>query len=409
MSWAGAASVEHNGLLTTSLLHRNFKTKVNMNIQNPSLRAIPRALAVAALAAVFAPAAFAQPKPLETAAGWKAACETNPGNLVVLDQDITVSPLNGAQAASAQITTGCVIELRNDASLQLDRTTFTFGGPLIITGASKTELAMDRSEMTASAVNVSLSGDEGQLRMKESRVSARQGGNFNLTLGAIAKMEISGLRRNYEGNGTSTNAALFAEGDLSITVGNRFTGSVSEGILFSQRNLSFRALSGDVEVKMENTTTYAPNGAVAVSVAGGKAKLEYSNSPITGGTDVDVLIAGAEGSISFSNSNVTAGAAIELHADGEKSAVRISNGFFYAPGAFYASAGANGAFGELSVENAAVTGGTPVSFATGANGKTMLKSNSLKSTANVSASAGAGGVCEAIGNRVTSPAQSLCQ
>jgi hypothetical protein len=370
---------------------------------------LPRTFLLTSLAMVFAPVAFAQPKPLETAAGWKTACETSPGNRVILDQDITVSPQNGALAVSADVVSGCVIELRNDASLQLDRTTFKFGGALIIVGGVNTELAMDRAEVTAPSVDVTLAGEGNQVRMKESRINARQGGNLNLTLGSISKMEISGQRRNYEGNATSTNAALYAEGDLNITVGTRFAGSMGEGNLFANRNLNVRSTGGEIEMKFENVVTYAPKGAVAITIGGGKSKLEYSNAPFTAGTDVDVVMNGAETSMSFSNSSINAKAFVELHASGEKGSVKVSNGYINAPGAFLATAGMSAAYGEVMVEGATITGGTSVGFASGSQGSTLIKSSSLNSTASVTATAGAGGKCEAVSNRVTSPSFSICQ
>jgi hypothetical protein len=363
-------------------------------------------LVAATLAFSLTPhAASAQSKPLETTAGWKQACETSPGNRVVVTEDITISM--GATASSPeQITTGCVIEMINDADVQLDKVGLSFAGPVTILGGLKSGLAMQEAYVTAPSISLNLPGDESFIRTSFSRLNA-SAGDLTINLGRIAKLEL--FRYRTAGTfGNVTNGTFFATGNLKITAGERFNLAMVEAVMYGGASLTIETNGFETNLKAENTSLEGRTGSMTIIGRGGKMSGEFSNSTLRAGGDLDVVAGSTESNLNFSNVQTRAGARVQLYTAGAKGNVNVSNGSVQAGQGIFVSA--IGAEGSVNVENGSYSGGNPTRFVTGAQGKTLVKGATITSSGlvDIQTDRAAGGVCEALENRITAPTQQLC-
>jgi hypothetical protein len=351
-----------------------------------------------------------QPKPLETTAGWKTACETSPGNRVVLDQDTTVN-VGASASAPLQVTTGCTIEMINDAEITFDKVGLSFAGPLTISGGFKSGVAMQEASLAAPSVNISLPSDEGYIRTSFSRIDATAG-DMTVTLGRIAKMELFQYRFRIGpgGPGTGgTNGTFAASGNLTVSAGDKLSATMNESVFLAGGSVTFNGNGAESELKVENSAMQATAGNLLVILRSPKSKLEAGNSALRAGADLDFATGQSESGVNLSNVTVNAGARVQIYGAGNKSEVKLSNGSVNAGGGIFISAAAGSTEGSLSVENGAYNATTPIRFITGAQGKTIVKDARITGTGLVDINTAPGsGVCEALGNRITAPQQQLC-
>jgi hypothetical protein len=362
------------------------------------------ALATAAMLCVAAPA-FAQLDPLSTTAGLKAACETRPGNVVALANSITVS-VGYPAGYPEQVASGCTIALSNGAEIQFDKVGLAFAGPLVITGGTKSGLAMQEASLAAPAVRLTFSGEEGFLKTSFSRIDATAG-DLLLTLPGTSKMELFNYRT---GGAPLTRATLAASGALTITTGAKLSASMVEVGLVSGGDLGFTSNSFESEFKFENSGLLSFNGNATLRMNGSKSKFEFSNASLRAPAgNLTMLTAFNESSISLSNVAVEAGASLRVDGQGTLSSVEVSNGSMVAGGTLVVAAAATLGTSSLKIDNGGYRAGTPIRFISGPNGKTGVYGAAVTGSGLVEVSTGAGGACEALGLRVTAPSPSLCQ
>lgn len=350
--------------------------------------------------------AGAQVNPLSTTAGLKAACERNVGNVVRITTDMAVN--QGARAfAPERVNTGCRIELVGDSEIQFDKVGLAFAGPLVITGGSKTGVAMQEASLAGTSVSLTLSGDEGYLRTLASRIDATAGG-LSVSMGRIGKMELLG---NITAGVPLTNATLAATGGVTVSAGDKMSASFNEVGIVAGTDVRFTGTGSETELKLDNSAILSFRGNVAVALLNTKSKLEGSNSSITARVgSVDMALGQPESGMNLSNVAVTSGGRTQIYAAGSKSEVGISNGTVSAGGGVFISAAAGSSDGSLKVEGVGITATTPVRLVTGAQGKTIANNNRVTATGSVDFSSDPlTGLCEAVGNRITAPTQRICQ
>jgi hypothetical protein len=356
---------------------------------------IGRGFAYMALALGTA-SAYAQLTPLQSTAGFKRACENSVGNRVVVSQDTTVS-VGYPASYPEQVATACTVQLLNGAKLAFDKVGMQFAGGLTIVGGSKSGLELLEARLMAPAVNLQLTGEENSLRMAFSRIDA-SAGNFDLTLGRIAKIEMLRFRSDVPPYFGGT---LVASGALTINAGERLSASINEVNLIADN-----ANGAESEIKLENSGLRSFNASVNVLMRGSKSKAELSNSSVLAAGNIDLAMGQAESGLGLSNVNVQAGARAQIYAAGAKSEVSISNGRLTTGGGLFVSAAAGSTEGSLKVEGAIVNAGTPIRFVTGVGGKTAVNQNSIVGSGLVDIASP--GACEALGNRITAPQQQIC-
>ncbi len=350
--------------------------------------------------------ASAQVNPLSTTAGFKAACERNPGNVVQITTDMAVNQ-GYPSGYPERVNTGCTIVLVGDSEIQFDKVGLAFAGPLVITGGSKTGVAMQQAGLSAPSVRMDFSGDEGYLRTSFSRIDATAG-DVNITLGRIGQMELF----NYITGGVPlTRATIAATGLVNITAGERLSASMNEVGIVAGGDLRFTATGSESSLKLENSGFLTYRGNLAVMMLGAKSKLEAGNSNLLAQfANIEVMLAQAESGMSLSNMTVNAVGSTQLVTAGTKSELGISNGTIRAGGGIFLSAAAGSTEGSLKVEGVGMSATTPVRLVTGVQGKTVANNNRIGGTGLVEFSTAPGsGLCEAVGNIITAPTQSICR
>ena len=350
--------------------------------------------------------ATAQVNPLSTTAGLKAACERNPGNVVRITTDMSVS--EGARALSPErVNTGCRIELVGDSEIQFDKVGLAFAGPLVITGGRMTGVAMQEASLAGTSVSLSLSGDEGYLRALSSRIDATAG-NLTVSMGRIAKMEMMGF---ITSGVPLTGATLVATGAVTVSAGDKLSASFNEVGIIAGTDLRLTGTGMETELKLDNSTLLSYRGNVAVALLNTKSKLEAGNSSITARSgSVDLTLGQPESGMNLSNVAVSSKKNTQIYAAGSRSEVGLSNGTVAAGGGVFISAAAGSTDGGLKVEGVGITASTPVRIVTGAQGKTIANNNRVTATGSVDFSSDPiSGLCEAVGNSITAPTQRICR
>jgi hypothetical protein len=359
------------------------------------------AIALTTLLLGLAPTAFGQVNPLSTVAGLKAACETSPGNVVRITTDMAVN-VNGPGAVS----TGCTLELVGDSEIQFDKVSMSFAGPFAITGGTKTGLQLQHAVLSAPSVSIRLTGDEAYVKSEFSRIDATAG-DLELQLGRIGKME---LMYNVTAGVPLTRATLAATGALRISAGDKLSAAMKEVGLVAGTTLSFTGTGSESELKLDDTGVLSFGGSVSILMLGGKSKFEASNASLTArGGDLDLAMGQAESGLKLSNVTTSSAGRTQVYAAAARSEVGISNGSMVAGSGMFLSAAAGAEFGSLKVENGAFRSGTPMRLVTGASGKTTVIGATLNSDGLLDIATGMGGVCEALGNRVTAVTQQVCR
>jgi hypothetical protein len=401
--WSFAKRIGISRQRARSVGHHTKPSNLQQHPTEPELKSAYTLIASAALALLAGGNVQAQVDPLTTTAGFKAACEA-PGNRVRITTDMAVN--SGLSAGYPErVRTGCTIELVGDSEIQFDKVGLAFAGPLVITGGSKTGVSMQYASLAGTSVAIRLSGTEGYLRSEFSRIDATAG-NLDVTLGSTSNVEMV----NYITGGVPlTRATLAATGNLSVTGGAKMVTSLKEVGLVAGRNLSLRSTGSESELKIDDTGVLSFGGNISILMQGSKSKLEGSNSALTAQAgDVDIATSQTESGIGLSNVTTSSTGRTQVYGAGSLSNVGISNGSMTAGTGMFVSASAGSDLGNLKVEGTRVSAGTPMLFVTGSNGNTIVVGATLTSAGLLDIATGAGGKCEALGNRITAVTQQVC-
>lgn len=349
--------------------------------------------------------AAAQVNPLSTTAGLKAACERNPGNVVVVASDLSVNTGSTADAPT-RVNTGCRIELAGGADLQFDKVGLSFAGPLTVIGSAQAGLQMQEARLSAPRVQVLLTEVEGSVKMENSRIDA-SAGSLDLRLGQKGKLEISGARA---GGSPPSQAALAATGDLRVESSRYHSGVYKDTGLVAGGSVDLTAPSPDTSIVFENSGAYAYRGQVRFDLALSWCKLEISNASLTAlAGDVALAVRGADCVLTASNTAVQAGGGVRVLGTGPKAEVLYGGGSITAGGGgILMEANVLGFDGNLLLANNQLRSGGDVFLRSGNRGKTSVFDNRITAARGVEASTRFLGVCEAGNNQVTAPQLRIC-
>lgn len=349
---------------------------------------------------------------ISTAAQLKAACETNAGNQVIINQSTKIAD------GTASVNCGCTMVLTNGASLDFENLNMDFAGPLVIRSAQKGELKLtNKSWVTAYSININLAGVGSSLATTESNLNALAG-NLDISLGEDAKMELAGL--NFSGG----SAALSATGSIRINGGRKFTGSFEgKGSHFPVRatqSIYVKMSGGEGILKMERVAWWASEGSIAITATGAKSSLELNNGFFSIDDSFHIRFEGAEslikmnqlgldtdeGGLSNGGLIIEAGTGNAANGKIEVSGLGTREGDI----AFITMAASrNGQNGSVKVErNNIVAAGGNLIIETGASGSTEVKDSRLVSSTRIRIATGAGGNCVAQANGYFAPVQELC-
>jgi hypothetical protein len=348
--------------------------------------------------------AAAQLNPLSTTAGLKAACEGNPGNVVVISSDMAVNVGYPADSPQA-VNTGCRIELANGADIQFDKVGLAFAGPLVIVGGAQSGLQMQEAALAARSVRVEFTNLEGSIKMESSRIDATAG-DLDLRFSTISKIEVIGARTS---GAPSTRAAFAAAGNVGIAPTRLHAAVYKDTGILAGGTIAVTAPGSDISIGFENSAAYATRGDIRFDLAFNRTKVEINNASLTAAAGhVSLVARGAESMISASHTAVQAGAGVQVIGSGPKGEVKVGDGSIVAGGAILLEAYAAGFDGTLLVDKVQISGGGDVRMLSGLRGKTVVSGNRIHAAGLVQAATGTWGVCEAKDNQVSAPVVQLC-
>lgn len=375
---------------------------------NLNLRKLAHALVVGGIALTMLPlgsnTAFAQVQ-IKSTAQLKAACETSPGNTVVLTtQSIDLD--QGPRPPAAEIVnSGCTIVLSPTANFEAESVGIHFNGPFRIQGVAKSMVFIDEAVISAPSVTLDLAGSESNLMMDQGSLRATAG-NLVINLGNLGKME---LKQQPVVGGF---LALDASGTVQINGSGSLSAALLEATVRGNGGVAISMAGPEALLKTERMTFQSSAGSFTVTSPGQKGLLEMGFSTITSGGAVNMTLAGAESGFKMISTSVTAGSNISFVSGSGAAGITnllLGDVTATAGGALTVQAAMSGLKGEVGVEksNLRANGGA-LRIETGNEGKTGVKETRLTSNSLVRIASGVGGVCLSELNTITAPTQQVC-
>ncbi len=167
----------------------------------------------------FAALAVAQPAPFSSTAQLKAACETSPGNVVVINTPVKV--FNGpALPAVETVRTGCRLVFGPLGSIEFDNVGMRFNGAFSAQASAKSIFSMKKSLISANSALIDFAAPEGTVVVDESRMLATAG-SLTIDLADDAKLQIG------KPLAGATNA-LQASGAINLQGGRKYELAMAE-------------------------------------------------------------------------------------------------------------------------------------------------------------------------------------
>jgi hypothetical protein len=351
----------------------------------------------------FAALAIAQPAPFSTTAQLKAACETSPGNVVVINTPVKV--FNGpALPAVETVRTGCRLVFGSNGSIEFDNVGMRFTGALSLQASAKTTFSMKKALLSANSVLVDFAAPEGIVVLDESRLLATAG-SVTIDVADDGKLQIS---KPLAGAINS----IQASGLVNLQGGRKYELAMAETRIDAGTGI---AISTDGPEGMVQATAVILNtrtGQVNITSPGAKAVLDYSLGRIAAPAGFSVNYAGDEASIDIKTTAIVASAgSVNLQAGsaGSFGVLKLTEGTLSTAGTLFLRASEAFTKGEAVLETMRVTATRGIDVVTGDNGLTSVKINNLVSSSLVRAVTGPSGACIAESNTVRAPQVSLCQ
>jgi hypothetical protein len=360
------------------------------------------------LATLWLGAAQAQ-VPMTSTAELKNACETRPGNRVLISSstDIKTGVPRGVPLANFEtVRTGCTIVLGPSAGLKFENVSMNFLGALRIEGATGNQLEFDKSGVFARSIAISLTGAGSALFVKEAAVNALAG-DTTVALGNDAKLEMGG-------NSASYGRLLEASNVVRLTAGHKFAATMSQGYIWGVNGVEID-LSGDETVyKFSQFNTHAQPGRVSFRASGAKSTFEFGRGSIYGYSGASVTMTGAESQLISSditafNTYTGAGVRIAVGNNTSKGTVKMNEARFGGAGGLVIEAGKGGSDSLIEFTQGSVIGmrDTGVTIESGSGGTTIVKDSSLQPYYAPVTIRGPG-FCLAENNVINASAQFLC-
>lgn len=351
----------------------------------------------------FAALAIAQPAPFSTTAQLKAACETSPGNVVVINAPVKVF-IGPAFPAVETVRTGCRLVFGPLGSMEFDNVGMRFNGMLSFQASAKAILSLKKSLLSANSALVNFAAPEGTVSIDESRLLATAGG-VTIDLADDAKLQIT---KPFAG---ATNS-IQATGMINLQGGRKYELAMTETRLDAGTGISIASDGPEAAFQATAVTLNTRTGQINVTSPGDKIALDYSYGRIIAPSGFGVNFAGDEALIDIKTTTVTAaGGNVNLQAGsaGSFGVLKLTEGALTAGGSLLMRASETATKGEAVLETMRVTATTGIDVVSGDNGLTSVKINNLRSSGLVRAVTGPSGACIAESNTVVAPSQSLCQ
>jgi hypothetical protein len=361
------------------------------------------------LALLVCGAAHAQ-STMTSTAELKNACETRPGNRVLISAstDIKTGVPRGVPLANFEtVRTGCTIVLGASSKFKFDNVSINFLGPLRIESATGNEVEFDKSGVFARSIVLSLTGEGSALFVKEAAINALAGDTV-VALGNSAKLEMSG-------NSASYGRLLEASNVVRLTAGNKFMASMSQGYIWGVNGVDIDLSGDETTYKFNQFNTHSQPGRVSFRASGAKSNFEFGRGSVYGHSGVTLEMTGAENQLIASdytafNSYVGSGVRIAVGNNRNKGTIKMNQALFGGAGGLVIEAGKGGSDGLIEFTQGSVIGmsDSGVLIETGAGGTTIVKDSSIRPIRAPLTIKGPG-FCLAENNVVLASAQFVCQ
>lgn len=332
----------------------------------------------------------------------KQACETAPGNVVVLTGAVEINQ-GAVWPAMEMIDTGCTLVLGRDAKLLFTGVGISFQGPFTLQSSFKTEVVLKDTAIEARSVLWPLTGGPTDVVFDRAQVRATEG-NFAATFGRQSKWEV---KNQLPGAGS----ALEAAGVLSVTGGSQFTFVLEDANGRAGTGIGITAAGADIVIKTERADLRTASGPLTITSPSAKAVVEMIQGVWSAGSGIDVLLAGSETIVKATGVEFRAGGGIALEAGSGAARLgklEVKESRFEGGSTVRLLSSLTGTLGAALVENTELTGPAGVRVESGARGETLFKTNRGSSAGSFTVLTGRGGSCLAEDNLVQSPNARLC-
>lgn len=348
----------------------------------------------------FATAASAQ---LLTPAEFKALCEA-PGNTVNVVNTLKIqSPVMPPPLVT--VNSGCQVVFAPDSNFEADNVNMRFAGVVAFQASAKASVLFKSTSWNVAALTANLSGNEGGFFADESRLTARTG-DITVGLGAFGTLGITGP---INGMGNALNAA----GALTVSAGEKFTGTFETTRLRAGTGMAFSLAGPEAVFAANNTSFVAAAGQFALSSSGAKAQVDLNSGAITAPGGIALTLPGAESKASLLSTRATALAgSVTLQAGSAGrgfGVLSVDQAIVRAGGAYTMTASIGADKGEAVLSNTRVTAGADILIQSDRVGLTNVLNNTMTSPTGIRAFTGASGACIAEGNLATAPVVAICQ
>jgi hypothetical protein len=361
-----------------------------------------------ALMALSATPAFSQ---LTSTTDLRNACQTSPGNVVVLTQpaSILVGP---RYPATEQVLTGCTIVIGPGAKLDTEGVSMTFAGPLVVQSANLTEVKLTRTYLSAPSANFNLTGTGTAIEMSFSLIRTTAG-SLSLTMGDESKLTV--MSRLVSGPLES----LIAATTLQIQGGQKYTAAFGESTRFSAPQGINIAMNG-AESSLSITTAWltADQGNVTIASSAAKGVVNLSSTNLVFKNLGSIRLAGSDSLLKLEQNGMSSaisgqvapgGMTIEVGAGAaENSVIQASNVAIFDVASITVRASAQGQKGVLAIQKSHLRSTGDIVLETGAQGLTEVKESYGASSTRLRAATGAGGSCLYDLNTITAPIMQIC-
>jgi hypothetical protein len=335
---------------------------------------------------------------MSSTAELKLACETSPGNVVVLNANTQIS--TGPQAPLTEaVNTKCTIVISPLVTFEASQVSMTFNGPLTIQGGTEGRALFIESAFTAPSVSVTLT-DRSALYVERSLLRASAG---SITIN-------TGLEGTVDVKGPLVGGNLVASGAINISASQKFTGNLADAEVSAGTGINVSMTGAEAQFISTTSTLNTASGAVNITSSGEKSFVEFKlGSVATSSNGLNVTLNGNESEINANQFTLNGGTGgVTLQTGGTKGKVTMADGTLNAGGAVTIQASTTGLEGTAMVQNTQITGGGNLKVETGSLGNSEVLDSGLTSNTLVRIATGAGGNCKSQNNIISAPMQQVC-
>jgi hypothetical protein len=337
---------------------------------------------------------------LFTTGDLKRACETSPNNTVNITSEVKIES-GTVWPAVEQVATGCTFTFTENSGLQLKQVAIRFAGPLTLQSSRKANLEMFESYAEARSINLQLFGRGSKILLGQSRMVANNG-NFAISIWEDTLVDI------FDRFGPQASLPVIQTSGMFSIWTDASTISFKNAAVSAGTGVDINLADELPTFKSEETDFVTSAGTVAIYGRLRDIKIEINKGRLSGPGGVRVTL-GRQSAMGLKDVAVNGGnGPVTLGVDSFSSSAEISQGNIQTNGIVEFQAGSFSS--TINVDGNTIRGNGGISVTAGAQGSNAIaKNNNVTSATSFRVSAGFSSSCDASGNVINSPVQSLCR